>query len=84
MQNVVQHGTSLEIVQQDVILKCGDLDQHDIGTCETKALRQKVLQLLRQMQQEGVIVAKFIYFYVVIEWTHANILMLEVGMCVHE
>jgi hypothetical protein len=37
MQNVVQHGTSLEIVQQDVILKCGDLDQHDIGTCEAKA-----------------------------------------------
>jgi hypothetical protein len=49
MQNVVQHGTSLEIVQQDVILKCGDLDQHDIGTCEINALRQKVLQLLRQM-----------------------------------
>lgn len=49
MQNVVQHGTSLEIVQQDVILKCANLDQHDIGTCETKALRKKVLQLLKQI-----------------------------------
>jgi hypothetical protein len=84
MQNVVQHGTSLEIVQQDVILKCGDLDQHDIGTCETKALRQKVLQLLRQMQKEDLVVAKFCYFYVVTKWTHAKILVLEVGMCVHE
>jgi len=49
MQNVVQHGTSLEIVQQDVIFKCDDLDQHDIMTGETKDLRQKVPQLLRQM-----------------------------------
>ncbi len=49
MQIVVQHVTSLEIVQQDAIFKCVNLDQHDIGTSETKAFRQKVLQLLRQM-----------------------------------
>jgi hypothetical protein len=47
VQNVAWHGTCLEIVQQDVISKCGDLDQHDIGTCKTKAFGQKVLQLLR-------------------------------------
>ncbi len=37
MQNVAALTGCLKSVQQDTISKCGNLDCHDIGTCEMQA-----------------------------------------------
>jgi len=52
MQNVAA-WRMFESVHQNAISKCGDLECHNIGTCEC-GQGQKALEIFRQMQQEDV------------------------------